>query len=93
MGQGSTNEVTRIRKHGICDADEGRHEISLHRYTEISNREADACANHADDAGDDDADDAGDAEPGQTIKGAREGADECGDGEDAGVEHKAEFAV
>lgn len=86
-------KVTCIRKHGIRDADERRHEVRLCSYTEIGDGEIDACANHANDAGYDDADDAGDTEPGQAVERTRERADEGGDGEDAGVEHKAELAV
>ena len=58
------HEVARVSKHWVRDRDERGHEIRLHRYAEIGDGEADACADHADDAGYEDAEYGEDTEPG-----------------------------
>ena len=83
--------MPRVRKHRVRHAYEGSHEICLRGYGGASTRcGIEARTDHGDDAGDDYGDDGGDGEPGEAVEGAWEGAQEGGDGEDAGVEHEAE---
>lgn len=86
--QDEEHEVPRVGEHGVRHADEGAHEVCGCRDGRAASwRRVQACAHHADYPGHDDADDGGDGEPGEAVEGAREGADEGGDREDAGVEH------
>ena len=55
--------MTCVRKNRICDSDKRSHEFCLHCYTEIGDREVDACVNHADDVSYKNVDDAGYTEP------------------------------
>ena len=50
MHEDEEHEMPSVCKHGVCDANECRYEICLHRYTEVGDRETDACANHANNA-------------------------------------------
>ena len=85
--------MARICKNRIRNTDEGRDETRIYSHRNVRNRETHARTNHTDDTGDEDAEDAGDGEPGEAVEGAREGTDEGWDGEDARIEHEAEFAI
>ena len=85
--------MPRIGKNGIRYTDEGSHETRVHSHSNVRYGEAHARTNHADDTGDKDAKDARDGEPGEAVEGARERADEGWNGEDARIEHEAEFAI
>ena len=91
--QNEKHEMARISKDRVCYRDEGGHETRIYSHCDVRNGEAHARTNHADDTGDEDADDAGDGEPGEAVEGARKSADEGWDGEDACIEHEAEFTV
>ena len=85
--------MARISKNWICYGYEGRDETGVNSHGNVCNGEAHACTNHADDTGDEDAQDARDRKPGKAVKGARESADQGRDGEDARIEHEAEFTI
>lgn len=85
--------MARISKNWICYGYEGRDETGVYSHGNVRNGEAHACTNHADDTGDEDAEDARDGKPGEAVEGARESADEGWDGEDARIEHEAEFTI
>ena len=82
----------------ICEdrvsyTDKGRDETRINSHRDVRNGKAHARTNHADDTGDEDAENTGDGEPGEAVEGARKRADEGWDGEDARIEHEAEFTV
>jgi len=82
------HEMPCVSEDGVRDADEGGDEVRLHRYAEVARSGGvEACAYHSNNAGNDDGKNGGDGEPGEAVEGAREGAKEGGDCEDAGVEH------
>ena len=85
--------MARISENRVSYTNEGRNETRVYSDRDVRNGEAHAGTNHADDTGDEDAEDAGDGEPGEAVEGARKSADEGWDGEDACVEHEAEFAI
>ena len=71
----------------------GGNEARVYSHGDVRNGEAHACTNHADDTGNEDAEDARNGKPRKAVEGARERADEGWDGEDARIEHEAEFTI